>query len=113
MLVAGAGIAGPTLAYWLMRYGFQPTLVEVAPSLRAGGYMIDFWGLGYDVAEKMGLIAKLRGEGYEFTELRMVDDRGRRVGGLDTRAFKSLAGGRFFSILRADLAREIFRTIEN
>lgn len=113
VLIAGAGIAGPTLAYWLMRYGFQPTLVEVAPSLRAGGYMIDFWGLGYDVAEKMGLIAKLRGAGYEFTELRLVDGRGRRLGGLDARAFKSLLGSRFFSILRADLAREVFRTIEN
>ena len=47
VLISGAGIAGPTLAYWLARYGFQPTIVEKAPHLRTGGYIIDFWGLGF------------------------------------------------------------------
>ena len=47
VLISGAGIAGPTLAFWLERYGFAPTLVESAPALRASGYVIDFWGLGY------------------------------------------------------------------
>ncbi len=37
ILISGAGIAGPTLAYWLAHYGFQPTLVERAPHLRTGG----------------------------------------------------------------------------
>jgi len=54
VLISGAGIAGPTLAYWLACYGFKPTLVERAPHIRTGGYVIDFWGLGYDIAEKMG-----------------------------------------------------------
>ena len=43
ILISGAGIAGPTLAYWLDRYGFTPTLIETAPRLRTGGYIIDFW----------------------------------------------------------------------
>ncbi|MGH6989661.1 MAG: NAD(P)-binding protein, partial [Stellaceae bacterium] len=64
VLISGAGIAGPTLAYWLAEYGFAPTLIERAPRLRAGGYVIDFWGLGYDVAEKMGLVPALEREGY-------------------------------------------------
>ena len=34
--------------------GFEPTLVEHTPALRAGGFVIDFWGLGYDLAERMG-----------------------------------------------------------
>jgi 2-polyprenyl-6-methoxyphenol hydroxylase-like FAD-dependent oxidoreductase len=38
ILICGAGIAGPTLAYWLHRYGFEPTLVESAPALRTGGW---------------------------------------------------------------------------
>jgi 2-polyprenyl-6-methoxyphenol hydroxylase-like FAD-dependent oxidoreductase len=42
--INGAGIAGPTLAYWLLRYGFEPVLVEQAPSVRSAGYVIDFWG---------------------------------------------------------------------
>ena len=43
ILISGAGIAGPTLAYWLLRRGFTPTIVEEAPSPRTGGYVIDFW----------------------------------------------------------------------
>ena len=57
VLISGAGIAGPTLAFWLKAAGFEPTLVERAPALRTGGYVIDFWGLGYDIAERMGLAA--------------------------------------------------------
>jgi hypothetical protein len=47
VLISGLGIAGPTLAYWLKVAGFVPTLVESAPMLRRGGYIIDFWELGY------------------------------------------------------------------
>jgi 2-polyprenyl-6-methoxyphenol hydroxylase-like FAD-dependent oxidoreductase len=42
ILISGAGIAGPTLAYWLAEYGFEPTIVEAAPHLRSGGYLVDF-----------------------------------------------------------------------
>lgn len=56
ILISGAGIAGPTLAYWLLKYGFEPTLIEQAPELRTGGYVIDFWGAGFDIAERMGLV---------------------------------------------------------
>jgi len=41
ILISGASIAGPTLAYWLKRYGFTPTVIERAPHLRAGGNPID------------------------------------------------------------------------
>jgi 2-polyprenyl-6-methoxyphenol hydroxylase-like FAD-dependent oxidoreductase len=58
ILISGAGIAGPCLAYWLLQHGFEPVLVERAPHLRTGGYVIDFWGLGFDVAEKMGLLPR-------------------------------------------------------
>ena len=58
VLISGAGIAGPTLAFWLKAAGFKPTLIERAPALRTGGYVIDFWGLGYDIAERMGLLRR-------------------------------------------------------
>ncbi len=44
VLISGAGIAGPTLAYWLKRYGFNPTVVEQAPSPRQGGYVFGLDG---------------------------------------------------------------------
>ena len=63
IIISDAGIAGQTLAYWLLLYGFEPTLVEQAPQLRTGGFVIDFWGAGFDVAEKMGLIPELMSKG--------------------------------------------------
>ena len=54
--INGAGIAGPTLAYWLRKSNHDVLLVEQSPQLRSGGYIIDSWGIGYDIAEKMGLI---------------------------------------------------------
>ena len=70
--INGAGVAGPALAYWLHRNGHEPTLIERAPTLRAGGYVIDFWGLGYTVAERMGLLPEVLKAGYMFHELRFV-----------------------------------------
>ena len=63
VLISGAGIAGPTLAYWLNVAGFEPTLIEKAPALRSGGYVIDFWGYGYDLAERMGLVSGIERAG--------------------------------------------------
>lgn len=60
VLIVGAGIAGSTLAYWLRRAGHQPTLLEIASRVRTGGYLIDFWGTGFDVAQRMGLVPRLR-----------------------------------------------------
>src|SRR3954451_18571257 len=64
VLIVGAGIAGPTLAYWLLRAGHDATLVEHAPELRRGGYLVDFWGAGFDDAERMGIVSELRRRGY-------------------------------------------------
>ncbi|MGH6987691.1 MAG: FAD-binding domain [Caulobacteraceae bacterium] len=112
VLISGCGVAGPTLAYWLLAAGFTPTLVERAAKFRAGGYVIDFWGLGFDIAEKMGLAPALRTRGYEIAELRLVDGRGRRVAGFGVDVFRELTEGRYVSLQRGDLARLIFEEIE-
>jgi 2-polyprenyl-6-methoxyphenol hydroxylase-like FAD-dependent oxidoreductase len=104
ILVCGAGIAGPTLAFWLKRAGFSPTVLERAPALRSSGYVIDFWGIGYDIAEKMGLLPEILGEGYHVKELRVVDSRGHRISGFGTKVFDDLTAGRFVSIKRSDLS---------
>jgi 2-polyprenyl-6-methoxyphenol hydroxylase-like FAD-dependent oxidoreductase len=111
-LISGVGIAGPTLAYWLARCGFKTTLVEVAPHLRTGGYVIDFWGRGFDVAEKMGLLPAIKREGYDVKELRLVGATGRRVGGFNAEVFRSATNGRYVSIPRGQLAKIIYQSIE-
>ncbi len=111
VLIAGAGIAGPTLAFWLKAAGFEPTLIERAPALRRGGYVIDFWGLGYDIAERMGLMADIDRVGYHMREMRIVDDRGERVTGFGTEVFRELTGGRYVTLGRSDLSRLLFEKI--
>ncbi len=108
ILISGAGIAGPTLAFWLNHYGFAVTLAERAPALRSGGYVIDFWGLGYDIAGMMNLLPEIGRAGYRMEELRIVDDKGRRIAGFGTKVFGELTGGRYVTLARSDLARLIF-----
>jgi 2-polyprenyl-6-methoxyphenol hydroxylase-like FAD-dependent oxidoreductase len=111
VLISGAGIAGPTLAFWLARAGFRPTLIECAPALRTSGYVIDFWGLGYDIAERMNLSDEVNHVGYHIREMRIVDDNGNRITGLGTRVFRELTGGRFVTLGRSDLSRLLFEKI--
>lgn len=110
--ISGAGVAGPTLAYWLLRAGHEPTLLESAPSLRTAGYMIDFWGVGYTVAERMGILPQLLEAGYKVHEVRFVDGDGRRAGGFSTEIFSSMMNDRFTSLPRGDLAASLYRSIE-
>lgn len=112
ILISGAGIAGPTLAYWLNRDGFQITLVEKSPVLRTGGYVIDFWGAGYDIAERMALLPELMQNGYIVREARVVDRHNRRVSGFRADAFSRITRGRYLSVSRGDLAASIFKLID-
>jgi 2-polyprenyl-6-methoxyphenol hydroxylase-like FAD-dependent oxidoreductase len=113
VLISGAGIAGPALAFWLKAAGFQPTLMERAPRLRGGGYVVDFWGLGYDIAERMGLAAKIHRIGYHVREMRIVDNHGKRITGIDAGVFRELTGGRYVTLPRSDLSRLLFEKVKD
>jgi 2-polyprenyl-6-methoxyphenol hydroxylase-like FAD-dependent oxidoreductase len=113
VLISGAGIAGPTLAYWLAHYGMEPTLVEKSPQLRTGGYVIDFWGAGFEIAERMGLLPEINRTGYRVRELRVVNRAGRTVSGFPVDAFARVTGGRYTTVPRGDLSAAIFGLIEN
>lgn len=106
--ISGAGIGGPTLTYWLARAGHSPTLIEAAPQMRTGGYVIDFWGAGYRIAELMGLETAILEAGYQVRELRAVRSDGRVAASVGTQMFSRAAGGRFTSLPRGDLAAILF-----
>jgi len=112
ILISGAGIAGPTLAYWLLQYGMNPTIVEQAPTLRTGGYVIDFWGAGFEIADRMGLSEEIRSRGYQVQEVRIVNRRGERVAGFPASTFARATQGRFTSLPRGELGSAIFRKVE-
>ncbi|UNS97514.1 FAD-dependent monooxygenase [Streptomyces tubbatahanensis] len=102
-VICGAGIAGLALAHRLAAYGWRSEVVERASGPRAQGYMIDFFGPGYEAAEAMGLLPRLRELGYTIHEAAFVDERGRRRAGLDYAQFSAVAGGALLSIMRPDL----------
>ena len=112
IVINGMGVAGPALAYWLSRAGHEVVLVEEAPRLRSGGFIIDFWGLGYDVAEQMGVIGEVRALGYQVREVRYVDRKGRKRGGFDVDVFSRITNGRFTSVRRSDISAAIYRALE-
>ena len=111
VVINGAGIAGPTLAYWLQRSGHEVVVVEQAPELRTGGYIIDFWGIGYDIAEKIGIIPKIRELGYQMEEVRFVGSHGRKKAGFSVDVFSRLTNDRFTSVKRSDLSAAIFESL--
>lgn len=78
VLISGASVAGPALAYWLGHYGFRPTVVEVAPAPREGGYAVDFRGEAHlTVLERMGVLEKIRAQQTGGVLSRFVDERDR------------------------------------
>ncbi|MFE3461918.1 FAD-dependent monooxygenase [Nocardiopsis aegyptia] len=103
VLVSGAGIAGPALAYWLHHHGISATVVERAPAVRAGGYAIDVRGVALDVAERMGVLDNIRGAATGTTSVGFVDRRGRVRVRLPTTALAP--DGRSDELQRGDLIR--------
>jgi 2-polyprenyl-6-methoxyphenol hydroxylase-like FAD-dependent oxidoreductase len=111
VIICGAGIAGLSLAWWLGRDGWDVLIVERAPGLRDEGYMIDFFGSGYDVAELMGLIPRLKEIHFPIPEIMYVDQKGHRVAGLDYELFFRLQNGRLLNFMRGDLERVLFEEL--
>ncbi|PXY23255.1 monooxygenase [Prauserella coralliicola] len=103
VLISGAGIAGPALAYWLHEHGIRGTIVERAPAPRSGGYAVDVRGAAIDVAHRMGILENLRATTSEIARGGFVDSRGRIISGFDTSTVAP--GERSLEVLRGDLVR--------
>ncbi|MGH3627937.1 MAG: FAD-dependent monooxygenase [Sciscionella sp.] len=103
VVICGAGIAGLALAQRMTTLGADVVLVEKAPGPRDQGYMIDFFGPGYDAAEAMGLLPRLVALGYPVDEVNYLDESGRRRSRLSYHKVARAVGGRLLSIMRPDL----------
>lgn len=106
-LICGAGIAGLALARDLLELGWEVILVERGTTLRDGGYLIDFLGPGYDAAEAMGLLPRLRELAYEVTDVHYVDRSGRTRARVNYRQMADALDGRLLSLARGDLVRAL------
>lgn len=113
VLISGAGIAGMTLAYWLERYGVQVVVIERAESMRHDGYGIDFYGTGYDVAERMSLIEQLRKHRIDMREISYVNKRGVQRSRLSLELMQQVMNNRYMAIQRSRLAETLYDEIAN
>ncbi|MFI7582781.1 FAD-dependent monooxygenase [Kocuria sp. M1N1S27] len=104
-VVCGAGIAGLSLAGCLGRQGWDVVVLERAPRPREQGYMMDYFGPGWDAAEAMGVLPGILELGYRVDRLSYVDDRGRDRAGLPFARFAGALDGRLVSVMRPDLER--------
>ncbi|WP_179472974.1 FAD-binding domain [Mycolicibacterium vinylchloridicum] len=111
--ISGAGVGGAALAHWLHRTGHTPTLIEKAPAFRTGGYMIDFWGVGYQAAKRMGIEDRILSAGYQVEHVRSVGARGEIKADLRVAGVRRLIGNDFTSLPRGDLAAAVYRTVED
>ncbi|MEU9368191.1 FAD-dependent monooxygenase [Streptomyces avermitilis] len=103
ILISGASIAGLTLAHWLARHGFKPTVVERAPALRTGGNGVDVRDSAVEVGERMGLMARVRDLATDVQGMKFVDAADQAVARIDTRDPASV------EIMRGDLGFRLRR----
>jgi len=111
ILVSGASIAGPALAYWLREHGYTVTVVERSPTPRPGGYKIDVRGRAMEVLTRMGIVDEVRKHHTDMRGGAFLDRRGRTVVEMDadTVGFREPTD---VEILRGDLARILLAVTE-
>ncbi|SOD63008.1 2-polyprenyl-6-methoxyphenol hydroxylase [Streptomyces zhaozhouensis] len=108
VLIVGAGIAGPALAYWLSRTGYRPTVVEHARQLRSGGSAIVVKGPAIPVAQHMGVLPRLRELATRNRSLTLLDPAGRRILRLPLTSDKAPT----VEVTRADLSEVLHRAAQ-
>lgn len=110
-VISGAGISGLANARCLADAGWEVLILERAASRRTGGYMMDFFGPGYDAAGQLGLIPRLRELGYAVENVAYVDRHGKTRAELSYRRFERAVDGKLLSIMRPDLERALLEAL--
>lgn len=114
VLISGAGVAGPVLAYWLTRRGFDATVVERAPALRkAGGHAVDLFRPAVEIAEQMGVLPQILARSTETTELVFRRPGARRAVRVDQRKMAAAMTDRHVEIMRDDLSQIFYDAVRN
>lgn len=112
VLIVGGGIAGLTLADCLLRSGHAVTIVEKASELRTEGYMIDFFGPGYEAAEKMGLLYELEKIHYPVESLKFLSPNGKEKSSIPYQSLRNMLQNRHYNFMRGDLERLLYNRIK-
>lgn len=113
VVISGAGIAGPTLAFWLSRNGYRVIVVEIGPGIRPGGQTVDLRGAGGDVVERMGLIDQMRDRALEQRGAAWVRSDGSRRAEMPVTAFDGNGLVSKLEILRGDLVDVLYQTTKD
>lgn len=109
VVISGAGIAGPALAFWLTHNGYRVNVVEIGPGLRPGGQTVDLRGAGGDVVERMGLIDEMRARALEQRGAAWVRSDGSRRAEMPVTAFDGNGLVSKLEILRGDLVDVLYQ----
>ena len=114
ILVCGASIAGPAIAWWLHRFGFEVTLLERAPGPRPGGHAIDIRGAALDVVRAMGLEDQIRASRTQMKGVSKLDADGNEVWRSEE---MTISGGSFdkvaIEIIREDLSKILLDALQD
>jgi 2-polyprenyl-6-methoxyphenol hydroxylase-like FAD-dependent oxidoreductase len=109
ILISGGGIAGLTLGILLKEKGWNPIVIERDPSFRTSGYMMDFFGTGWDVAGRMGLLDDIGNIRYPINSLEYVDEKGKpRFSPVPLDRVRRAFSGKYTYLRRPDLERILF-----
>jgi 2-polyprenyl-6-methoxyphenol hydroxylase-like FAD-dependent oxidoreductase len=111
VLVSGASIAGPAVAYWLHRYGYAVTVVEKAPGVRGGGYPIDVRGTALEAVRRMGILPQLQEAHVESRRLTFLDADGSTVASVHPEAVTGGVAGRDLEVRRGDLTAALYGAV--
>lgn len=113
VLISGASVAGPALAFWLNRHGYAVTVVEKAPTLRGGGYPIDVRGTALEVVRRMGILPRLRDAHIDLRRLTFLDPGGDEVTSLHPHAVTGGVAGRDLEVRRGDLTDALHTAVRD
>ncbi|MDD0967779.1 MULTISPECIES: FAD-dependent monooxygenase [Pseudomonas] len=113
ILVTGASIAGPALAYCLSRQGMDVTVVERAPAFRDGGQTIDVRGAGREVVRRMGLEELIRANTTHEQGIAFVDRNNQTKAFIGVDAFDGDGPIAELEILRGELAKLLIQHSED
>lgn len=113
VLVSGASIAGPAVAYWLHRYGFAVTVVEKSTGLRGGGYPIDVRGTAVEVARRMGILPQLQEAHIESRQVTFLNADGSEAAVVHPQAVVGGVEGRDVEVPRGDLAEALYGAVRD